>query len=195
MSLVRSLLRAFSQKYFYLHEIIESTRSTESPPPTSDDQFNLLNTIKLTNAYINTNHRQAYMFATLFFGILDPQNGQLIYVNAGHNPPIVFNAAGVKTTLRPTGPAVGLIDHAVYTTCQTQLAPGDTLLAYTDGITEARNPEQKPFTTERLIRQLTPNAHSAVALLEQIDFEVHKHIAGGEPFDDIALLAVRHGLP
>ncbi|MEJ2748274.1 MAG: SpoIIE family protein phosphatase [Anaerolineae bacterium] len=195
MSLVRSLLRAFSQKYFYLHEIIESTRSTESPPPTSDDQFNLLNTIKLTNAYINTNHRQAYMFATLFFGILDPQNGQLIYVNAGHNPPIVFNTAGVKTTLRPTGPAVGLIDHAVYTTCQTQLAPGDTLLAYTDGITEARNPEQKPFTTERLIRQLTPNAHSAVALLEQIDFEVHKHIAGGEPFDDIALLAVRHGLP
>lgn len=192
MSLVRSLLRAFSQQHFFLHEMSESKQATSTTPSDSSDQFNLLNAIKLTNAYINTNHRQAHMFATLFFGILDPQNGQLIYVNAGHNPPIIFNASGIKTTLRPSGPAVGLIENATYAIHQTRLAAGDTLLAYTDGVTEARNPEQKPFTTERLMRQLAPNAYSAITLLEQIDSEVHKHIDGSEPFDDIALLAVRH---
>jgi sigma-B regulation protein RsbU (phosphoserine phosphatase) len=186
MSLVRSLLRAFSQQRLYLHQTTGPTQYE------SNEKFDLLNTIRLTNAYIDANHHQAHMFATLFFGVLDPQTGDLIYVNAGHNPPIIFNRSGVKTTLRPTGPAVGLVKEANYTIHQAQLAPGDTLLAYTDGITEARNPEQKPFTTERLIRQLAPNAHSAVALLEKIDSEVHHHIAGGEPFDDIALLAVRH---
>jgi sigma-B regulation protein RsbU (phosphoserine phosphatase) len=190
MSLVRSLLRAFSQQYAYLHQMSGETQEIGSAEP--NDKFDLLNTIQLTNAYIGENHQQAHMFATLFFGILDPETGQLIYVNAGHNPPIVFNVAGVKTTLRPSGPAVGLIKDANYVIHKTQLAPGDTLLAYTDGITEARDPEQHPFTTERLIRQLAPQAHSAIALLEKIDSEVQRHIAGGEPFDDIALLAVRH---
>ena len=190
MSLVRSLLRAFSQQFAYLHQLSAEKRAGGTVEP--NDKFDLLNTIRLTNAYIGENHQQAHMFATLFFGVLDPQTGQLIYVNAGHNPPIIFNAAGVKTTLRPSGPAVGLIKDAHYVIHQTQLAPGDTLLAYTDGITEARDPEQRLFTTERLIRQLAPHAHSAVALLEKIDSEVHRHIAGGEPFDDIALLAVRH---
>ena len=190
MSLVRSLLRAFSQQRAFLHQMSGENRATGSAEP--NDKFDLLNTIRLTNAYIGANHQEAHMFATLFFGVLNPQTGQLIYVNAGHNPPIIFNAAGVKTTLRPSGPAVGLIKDANYVIQKTQLAPGDTLLAYTDGITEARDPEQQPFTTERLIRQLAPYAHSAVALLEKIDADVHRHIAGGEPFDDIALLAVRH---
>ncbi len=190
MSLVRSLLRAFSQQHTYLYQVNGGKR--EVGPAEPNEKFDLLNTIQLTNTYIGENHRQAHMFATLFFGVLDPQTGQLIYVNAGHNPPIIFNVAGVKTTLRPSGPAVGLIKDAHYVIHQTQLAPGDTLLAYTDGITEARDPEQQPFTTERLIRLLTPYAHSAVDLLEKIDSEVHHHIAGGEPFDDIALLAVRH---
>lgn len=192
MSLVRSLLRAFSQQHSFSHQMSGAKRQIGSIEPEPNEKFDLLNTIRLTNAYIGTNHQQAHMFATLFFGVLDPQTGQLIYVNAGHNPPIIFNAAGVKTTLRPSGPAVGLIKEARYVIHQAVLAPGDTLLAYTDGITEARNREQQPFTTERLIRQLAPNAHSAVALLEKIDSEVHHHIAGGEPFDDIALLAVRH---
>lgn len=190
MSLVRSLLRAFSQQHAYLYQMSREKHEIYSTEP--KDKFDLLNTIQLTNAYIGENHQQAHMFATLFFGVLDPQTGQLLYVNAGHNPPIVFNVAGVKTTLRPSGPAVGLIKNAHYVIHQTQLAPGDTLLAYTDGITEARDPEQRPFTTERLMRQLALYADSAVALLEKIDADVHNHIAGGEPFDDIALLAVRH---
>lgn len=195
MSLVRSLLRAFSQQQFFLRQISKENLATGSKLPESSDKFDLLHTIRLTNAYIEANHQQAHMFATLFFGVLDPQTGQLIYVNAGHNPPIVFNAAGVKTTLRPSGPAVGLVRDADYVIHQMQLASGDTLLAYTDGITEARNPEQEPFTIDRLIRQLAPNAHSAVALLEKIDFEVHRHIADGESFDDIALLAIRRAKP
>ena len=180
MSLVRSLLRAFSQQRAFLHQMSGENRATGSAEP--NDKFDLLNTIRLTNAYIGANHQDPH----------NPHTGQLIYVNAGHNPPIIFNAAGVKTTLRPSGPAVGLIKDANYVIQKTQLAPGDTLLAYTDGITEARDPEQQPFTTERLIRQLAPYAHSAVTLLEKIDSDVHRHIAGGEPFDDIALLAVRH---
>lgn len=192
MSLVRSLLRAFSQQSAFLRQMQTSKQGTDPFAPLPDSEFDLLNTIRLTNAYIGSNHQQSHMFATLFFGVLDPQTGHLIYINAGHNPPIVFNAAGVKTTLRPSGPAVGLIKQADYTVQQIQLAPGDTLLAYTDGVTEARNPEQEPFTTERLTRLLAPRAHSAIALLEKIDSDVHNHIAGGEPFDDIAMLAARH---
>lgn len=192
MSLVRSLLRAFSQQGAFMRQIDEGNGKKRPFPPTPDDEFDLLNTIRLTNAYIGSNHQQAHMFATLFFGVLDPQTGSLAYINAGHNPPIIFNAAGIKTTLRPSGPAVGLLKQANYTVHQTRLAPGDTLLAYTDGITEARDPEQAPFTTERLMRLATAQAHSAVALLEQIDTAVHQHIADSQPFDDIALLAVRH---
>jgi sigma-B regulation protein RsbU (phosphoserine phosphatase) len=191
MSLVRSLMRAFSQQHSFLRQMQEDDVDTGPLQSVTDDRFDLLNTIRLTNAYIDANHLQSHMFVTLFFGVLDPQSGQLMYVNAGHNSPILFNSNGIKSTLPPSGPAIGLVKNALYDVNQLQLAPGDTLLAYTDGITEARNPEQEPYTMERLNEIVTEYADSAVALLEQIDSEVHQHIAGGEPFDDIALLAVR----
>ena len=192
MSLIRSLLRAFSQQHSFLRQMHRENIDTGPLQSVPDDKFDLLNTIRLTNAYIDSNHLQSHMFVTLFFGVLDPQTGQLMYVNAGHYSPFVFNSGGIKTTLRPSGPAIGLVKDASYDVRQLQLAPGDTLLAYTDGITEARNPEQEAYTTERLVKMLTYHPDSAVALLEHIDADVQQHIAGGEPYDDIALLAVRH---
>ncbi|MCP4424590.1 MAG: SpoIIE family protein phosphatase [Chloroflexi bacterium] len=193
MSLVRSLIRAFSQQHYHLRQLVDrdKERGEGERPSFPMDTFALLDTVMLTNAYIGTNHRQTHMFATLFFGFLDPETGQLAYVNAGHNPPVIFNADGIETTLHPTGPAVGLKRDAKFAVAQTYLAPGDTLLAYTDGVTEARNPLQQPFTTERLLSLLIPHGRSAAALLEQIDKRVHEHMAGAEPFDDIALLAAR----
>ena len=80
------------------------------------------------------------MFATLFFGMLDPSNGQVAYINAGHNPPVVVDANGVlKAKLSNTGTAVGMFPGVDYTIEFTQMNPGDILYAYTDGVTEARN--------------------------------------------------------
>jgi sigma-B regulation protein RsbU (phosphoserine phosphatase) len=197
MSLVRSLIRAFSQHH-YLHQSAGAGEMTpdgdvvEERPFSNTDFNTLLDTLMRTNAYIEANHRQSNMFATLFFAILNPKTGHLSYINAGHNPPVVFDVQGVKTFLRPTGPAVGLQQDVLFEVHQTTLKPGDTLLAYTDGVTEARNPIQQSFTMERLLALIPSYAHSATALLTQINEQVRRHVAGAELYDDITLLAVRH---
>ena len=83
------------------------------------------------------------MFATLFFGVLNPVTGQLYYINGGHEPLYVINSSGVKTMLKPTGPAVGMIPDTRFKIQQIDLEPGDMLVGYTDGVTEARSPEDE----------------------------------------------------
>ena len=70
--------------------------------------------VELTNRYVTTNHANAYMFATLFLGVLDPTTGELTYVNAGHDAPTIIGPHGIKARLEPTGPAVGLMPEATF---------------------------------------------------------------------------------
>ncbi len=157
MALLRSLLRAFTQQHYYLMaqagEVAagEGNEAQARPFPAIDQDV-LLNTVRLTNGYIGSNHANTHIFATLFFAILDPDSGELLYVNCGHIPPVLQKADGSLKRLMPSGPAIGLLAGAQYSVQQAQLAPGDLLLAYTDGITEARDRQGKLFGEKQLLR-------------------------------------------
>lgn len=153
----------------------------------------VLNAVTLTNDYIAANHSRANMFATLFFGVLDPPSGTVSYINAGHDAPVILGAAGLKERLRLTGPAVGLMAGVAYKLRQVHLAPGDLLLAYTDGIPEARDIQGSFFTEKRLLSLLEEQTGaSARAVLDRIQAEVARYVAQADPSDDITALAIRH---
>lgn len=187
MALMRSLLRAFMQQSYFLQEQLVAV--TIRPFP--DIALTLSNTITLTNNYIAQQHAQNNMFATLFFGILNAQTGLLTYVNAGHNPPIIRKKDGAITTIGPTAPAVGLSTHAKFRVNDIILETEDLLFAYTDGITDARDPEKQFFTTRRLHQLLTQNKPSVAALLDEVETAVQQHVDGVGQFDDITMLALK----
>ncbi len=198
MALVRSLLRASIQQHYYL-----STQTTEKSvqarallagkrPFLPRDSAAILDAVRLTNAYIGSNHGDTNMFATLFFGVLDPTSGQLIYVNCGHNPPVILEPQGIQTRLFPSGPALGLRPDAHYKVGEIQIRPGATLFAFTDGITEARGSQDTFFGRQTLFDLLEKHAQdTAVSIVTAVETAVRAHNAGVELSDDITMLAVR----
>jgi serine phosphatase RsbU (regulator of sigma subunit) len=146
--------------------------------------------VEQTNRYVASNHQNAFMFATLFLGVLDTATGSLSYVNAGHEPPTVVGPQGVKTRLAPTGPAVGLNPDASFDLGKIQLERGDILLMHTDGVTDARDPAGKSFSETRFLSMLASPAPAAV-LIDRLVAALRSHIASADQFDDITLLAVR----
>jgi serine phosphatase RsbU (regulator of sigma subunit) len=141
--------------------------------------------------YIARTHGKANMFATLFLAILDPDSGALSYVNAGHEPAVRIGPAGEISRLDPTGPAVGLLPGMRFEARELLLEPGETLLAFTDGVSEARSPAGELFGEERLLALVRSPFSGAGDLLSRIDASLRHHTAGLEPADDITLLAVR----
>jgi sigma-B regulation protein RsbU (phosphoserine phosphatase) len=150
----------------------------------------VLRTIRVTNDYIARTHTRANMFATVFLGALDPAAGGLRYVNAGHDPPMLIGPEGVRQRLEPTGPAVGMLPDVEFQVREVRIAPGDTVLAYTDGVTDARAPGGEAFGDDGLERTVASPPPSAAALLECISGALEDHTAGADPFDDVTLLAV-----
>lgn len=141
--------------------------------------------------YIARTHGKANMFATLFLAVLDLESGALTYVNAGHEPPVVRRESGALSRLPPTGPAVGLLPGLRFRVEETALSPGDLLLAFTDGVSEARNPAGELYGEGRLLALLEGPPAAAPALLSRIEESLRAHTAGGEPSDDVTMLAVR----
>jgi phosphoserine phosphatase RsbU/P len=204
MSLCRTLIRAFAQQNYAINWSDVFTDDQPQPPTDpapgqaglrrgapSIGANALKNAVLLTNNYIAQTHGEANMFATLFFCVLDPKNGSLAYINAGHNPPLIVDPAGGQRALATTGPAIGLLPDLPYAMEQAQLYPGDTLLLYTDGVTEARDTHQTLFTEARLSSILGDPAPSAAALLGRIAASVAGHRADAVQSDDITLLAIR----
>jgi adenylate cyclase len=133
------------------------------------------------------------MFVTVFAGILDLTSGMLVYVNAGHDSPFVLRA-GLKPETLPLagGPPLGTVDDFHYSIEQRQLAPGETVLAYTDGVTEAQDTAHALYTGARLERLLaSAPATDAKAIVDFVRDDVRRFAAGAEQADDITLLAVR----
>jgi sigma-B regulation protein RsbU (phosphoserine phosphatase) len=177
MALFRSLIRFFGEEH-------------------RADGASALDGVALTNQYISRNHSRSNMFATLFFGVLDPGSGQLTYINGGHNPPIVLDSLGeVKARLRPTGPAVGMLTNMIFETQQIILEPGDLLLTFTDGVLDARNPAGQLFTEKSFLSLFQQPVASAAVLLDRIETTLKAHIGSADQFDDITLLAVRRESP
>jgi sigma-B regulation protein RsbU (phosphoserine phosphatase) len=131
------------------------------------------------------------MFATVFFGLLDPTTGELLYINAGHESPLLISEGRLESRLDPTGPAVGMLPNMDFRIEQAHLSPGDSLLVFTDGITDALNPAQEQFTEPRLIAAATSPAPSAPGRIANIMSALDRHIAHREQYDDITLLAVQ----
>jgi serine phosphatase RsbU (regulator of sigma subunit) len=173
MALFRSLLRA------------TATGAASGPEAGTE----LLRTVRLTNDYIARTHGRSNMFATLFFGVLDPATGSLLYVNGGHEAPIHFGPGGAKSRLDPTGPAVGMMPDMPFEVRETRLEAGEGLLAFTDGVTDARGASGL-YGEGRLVALLGQPVASAAALLDAIEAGVLAHAAGSEQADDITLLAV-----
>lgn len=97
-----------------------------------------------------SNDSSGGMFVTLFYAQLALKTGQLFYVNAGHNPPLIYRRAFDDwTSLTRTGVAMGIEENQVYSQLVKQLDPGDFILMYTDGLTDAINPDQQAFGEER----------------------------------------------
>ncbi|MDR3575241.1 MAG: SpoIIE family protein phosphatase [Anaerolineaceae bacterium] len=191
MVLVRSLLRAFTQQHYQLNEGVKvGSNPDQNAGASLVDRLALKNAIELTNNYILNNHASMNMFATVFFGILDPISGILIYTNAGHEPPLIFNQSGVISRLNPTGSAVGMVPNVDYEIHQTQLDPGDTLLIYTDGVIDAKDSAGQSFGRDGLVELIEKSELSATALLNSIETNLRTYIAEEAQSDDITTLAV-----
>jgi len=151
-------------------------------------------TIEATLARINTSlcrDNDASMFATLFFAVLDTRTGELEYGNCGHNAPYVLSAGG-RQSLPTTGIPVGLIDGRSAKVGRLRLSPGDLLVTFTDGVTEAMDPRQEQFGNQRFEALLDAAAGARPAdLLPSILGAVDDFAAGEEQADDITCLALR----
>lgn len=196
MALFRSLIRVFSGHTrlagFSIIGNDERLDGLIDPKVTTDlNQINALKAVALTNNYIAQEHSELSMFATLFFGVLNPANGCLTYINGGHEPLYIVGSDGVKASVKPTGPAVGMMPDVKFKIQQVHLEPGDILIGYTDGVTEGRDPSGKLFTNKRLLSLLEQNASSASELLERIKTNLFAYMENAPQFDDITMLAVQ----
>ena len=133
-------------------------------------------------------------YATFFYAELDPATRVLTYVNAGHNCPVILRRGQPALALQPTGTVVGLLEGATYDQAAVQLQPGDTLLAFTDGISEAMTADDEEWgeprmiaAAERLIAE--PDCtRTAQQLLDCILGEADTFTAGAPQHDDMTLL-------
>lgn len=179
MVLFRSLLRAFSERQIDCDNVQEQ----------------LLNIVLNTNNFIAEYHGRSNMFATLFFGILDPDSGVLYYVNGGHEPPVVMDKDGtIIRRLMPTGPAVGMFPDLEFSVEQIKMEKGDLLVGFTDGVTDAKNSVGKLFTEERLLKSIASPWTSIFSMFFELNTELYKHIGSQNQFDDITLISFRHKL-
>jgi sigma-B regulation protein RsbU (phosphoserine phosphatase) len=182
VALTRSLLRASSLAPWAFQRGADMT---------AEDV--LAGALWFTNDYIATEHGESNMFITLFYGVLEPETGELSYINAGHNPPLVFPAGnGDARELESSALPVGIVSGQVYEIAHTTLAPGEQLISFSDGITEAMSVQGEPYGDQRLLDAL--HIHSglpAPALAETITRLVDEHAAGAPQADDMTLLIIQ----
>ncbi len=133
-------------------------------------------------------------FATLFYGILDTTNHTFTYCNAGHEPPMLIGGNGKLSRLKEGGTVVGIIDGFAFQDAVVDLQPGDMLIAYSDGVTEAMNADKEQFGENRLLDLIKRNLdNSAKGLVEQIVKAIRTHAGEAPQYDDITALVVKRG--
>ncbi|HMQ32005.1 MAG TPA: SpoIIE family protein phosphatase, partial [Chloroflexaceae bacterium] len=186
VALTRSLLRAASQAPWIFQG--GAARDPESV---------LTGALWLVNDYICREHGDSNMFITLFYGVLDPATGELAYLNAGHNPPLRVAAGGAPIVETGLGTMpVGILPVQSYEVQRALIGPGERLVAFSDGITEAANPADELFGDERLHAAIAAGAHlGAQDLVEAIVAQVDAFAAGAPQSDDLTLLVAAREAP
>ena len=135
---------------------------------------------------------KAAIFATLFIGILNIKTGMLLYTNAGHKPPYIRQGKGSLEMLdRLHGPVLGTVRGLVYKEDKAMLSKNDMLLTYTDGVTEARSPEDEIFTRSRLKSLVEQPFNSATDLLDRVKTSLFAFMDIAPMGDDVTMLAVQ----
>src|SRR5678815_3845765 len=151
----------------------------------------LVATISAVNRYLADNI-PANRFVTLFYAELDPGSGALSFLNAGHNPPLIVHAAGTVEQLASGGLPLGIKPDADYREGRTQLLPGDVLVIYSDGVTEAVSPTGEEFGPTRLYEVVSRNVTSSAAgIRDRIESALTKFAQGTAAADDITLVIVK----
>jgi serine phosphatase RsbU (regulator of sigma subunit) len=170
MAVSRTLIRTFAQDF----------------PDAPEEAVRLASARLLQDAGDN-------LFVTAFYGVLNPATGELVYCNAGHNPPLLLRAQPdcPLEPLRNTGMPLAVMEDALWTRGTVQITPGDMLLIYTDGVTDAQNPQGDFFDESGLRSVLTsvqsqPAAHIHAAVLDAL----HRFVGENAPGDDITLLVL-----
>ena len=129
-------------------------------------------------------------YATLFFGAYDDSTRELLYVNCGHNPPIWLRPDGTVTRLEATATVIGAFERWQGSACRVQLNPGDLLVVYSDGVTEANRGEEE-FGEVRLIDELRENIRRPVSEIVPAILASVQQFSSGAQYDDLTLLAAR----
>jgi serine phosphatase RsbU (regulator of sigma subunit) len=131
-------------------------------------------------------------FITFFFCTLDLVMGDLAFANAGHNPPIIVRSSGAAEMLEGGGPVLGIVPMAAYRQMQAHLDPGDMLVLYSDGVTEANNIDYAEFGEERFIEVLKAHrTQPATAIVEAVTKALAEFAAGAPQADDITLVVAK----
>jgi serine phosphatase RsbU (regulator of sigma subunit) len=134
----------------------------------------------------------SHSFISFFFGILDRKSGEVVYVNAGHNPPLVVNPAGGARTLDSTGFCLGMFPSVSFETRTVRLEPGEILCLFTDGIVEHQNAEKTEFGDDRLAGKIRDLAGlPAREIIDRIYDEVISFAGCDETSDDMTLVVVK----
>ena len=152
------------------------------------------NVLREVNNLLNEDN-EAAMFVTILYAVYDPASGELTYTNGGHNSPLIVHADGKSELLPLTdGIALGLVPDLEYREGSLTLSPGDTIVLYTDGVTEAMNGEDVEFGNDRLREIFTAgppaNAEEAnMGVLHAVD----TFVVGTPQSDDITCLTLCRG--
>jgi sigma-B regulation protein RsbU (phosphoserine phosphatase) len=180
--LFRSLIRATSTA-----DTFSNRKAMLSLTPSE----RLLHVISFTNNYVAETHGDANMFATVFIGLINLQDGRLSYINCGNEPALLLKHGVVIDSLRPTGPVIGVIPDARFSVKEISMESRDLLLVFTDGIPDALNVDNVSFGNERMLKLLGGSQASPAQVLKNIENELLQFIGAAEQFDDITLLAVK----
>lgn len=148
--------------------------------------------VEVNNAIAGDNPRT--MFVTLLIGVLDLKTGRVTYSNGGHNPPVLIKNNGQSQYLKKiSGPVVGAMEKIPYKELAIDLNKGDALFMYTDGVTEAMNPEKQFYTDKRLMDKLGQmKGASAEKTIRYIKNDIKSFVGKAPQYDDIAMLMVKY---
>jgi sigma-B regulation protein RsbU (phosphoserine phosphatase) len=191
MTLFRSLIRASSLYGCMDASVVTLDSDKESDGGPEYVSLVLQNSIMTTNRYISTTHSKSSMFASVFFGLFDPDTGNLIYINAGHESPIIFRQGGEREILDITGGVLGLFPAATYSVAAAKLNEGDLLFAYTDGVNEAKNEDEEQFTDQRILEYAAPEGNNTERFLSLMLDHIKEFRGSAAQSDDITMLAVK----
>jgi sigma-B regulation protein RsbU (phosphoserine phosphatase) len=130
-------------------------------------------------------------FMTFFYGTIDRRTNRFSYTCAGHNPPFLIRRDGAELRLDQGGTVLGLFSAGEYQQAEISLVPGDSLLLFTDGVTDAASPEDEEFGEERLARVLRRSVGSSAEELQKMVLREVWDFCGGNFHDDVTIVSIR----